>query len=178
LLGLHRYLEIVFPYPAFHCTYRRGLDDVLRLVLLAGGIPITMPAVLSVTLAVGTQQLAKHKVIVTRTTAIEEFVGVTILCSDKTGTLTASKLTIDKQLIKCYGPFSLDDVLLLASYASRTENSGHIDTCVVGSLDDPPRARAGIKLLDFKPFNLVDKRTEITYREGNRLAASSAPPRE
>ncbi|KAG8900418.1 plasma membrane H+-ATPase [Tulasnella sp. 403] len=162
-IGIFVLLEIVILYPAFHYSYRRGLDNIL--VLLIGGIPIAMPTVLSVTLAVGAQQLAKHKAIVTRITAIEELAGVTILCSDKTGTLTTNKLSIDRALVKTYGPFSPDDVMLLAAYASRTENQDAIDACVVGSLDDPTRARAGIKLLDFKPFNPVDKRTEITYRE-------------
>ncbi|KAG8927920.1 plasma membrane H+-ATPase [Tulasnella sp. 419] len=162
-IGLFVLLEIVILYPAFHYSYRRGLDNIL--VLLIGGIPIAMPTVLSVTLAVGAQQLAKHKAIVTRITAIEELAGVTILCSDKTGTLTTNKLTIDKNLVKTYGPFSADDVMLLAAYASRTENQDAIDTCVVGSLADPKKAREGITLLDFKPFNPVDKRTEITYRE-------------
>jgi H+-transporting ATPase len=91
--------------------------------------------------------------------------ALTILCSDKTGTLTTNKLTIDKELVKTYGPFSPQDVILLVAYASRTENQDAIDQCVVGTLDDPTKARAGIKLLDFKPFNPVDKRTEITYRE-------------
>lgn len=162
-IGIFVVLEIVILYPAFKYDYRRGLDDIL--VLLIGGIPIAMPTVLSVTLAVGAQQLAKHKAIVTRITAIEELAGVTILCSDKTGTLTTNKLTIDKEIVRVYGPFTPEEVILLAAYASRTENQDAIDTCVVGSLGDPSRARAGIKLLDFKPFNPVDKRTEITYRE-------------
>ena len=162
-IGIFVIAEIVVLYPAFKYDYRRGLNDIL--VLLIGGIPIAMPTVLSVTLAVGAQQLAKHKAIVTRITAIEELAGVTILCSDKTGTLTTNKLTIDKNLVKTYGPFSAEDVILLAAYASRTENQDAIDACVVGSLGEPARARAGIKLLDFKPFNPVDKRTEITYRE-------------
>ncbi|KAF8594457.1 plasma-membrane proton-e [Ceratobasidium sp. AG-I] len=156
-------LEILVLYPRFHYSYRRGLNNIL--VLLIGGIPIAMPTVLSVTLAVGAQQLAKHKAIVTRITAIEELAGVTILCSDKTGTLTTNKLTIDQNLTKTYGPFTPQEIILLAAYASRTENQDAIDQCVVGSLDDPARARTGIKPLDFKPFNPVDKRTEITYRE-------------
>ncbi|TFK70167.1 plasma membrane H+-transporting ATPase [Pluteus cervinus] len=162
-IGIFVIAEIVVLYPAFKYTYRRGLDNIL--VLLIGGIPIAMPTVLSVTLAVGAQQLAKHKAIVTRITAIEELAGVTILCSDKTGTLTTNKLTIDRGTIRTYGPFSADDVVLLAAYASRTENQDAIDTSVVAAIGDPTRARAGIKLLDFKPFNPVDKRTEITYLE-------------
>jgi H+-transporting ATPase len=121
-----------------------------------------MPTVLSVTLAVGAQQLAKYKAIVTRITAIEELAGVTILCSDKTGTLTTNKLTIDKSTVKTYADFSSDEVCVLAAYASRTENQDAIDTCVVGNVGTDV-ARRGIQLLDFKPFNPVDKRTEITY---------------
>ncbi|KAI0760789.1 plasma-membrane proton-e [Fomes fomentarius] len=163
VIGIFVLAEIFCLYAGFRYTYRRGLDNIL--VLLIGGIPIAMPTVLSVTLAVGAQQLAKYKAIVTRITAIEELAAVTILCSDKTGTLTTNKLTIDRDTIRTYGPFSAEDVVLLAAYASRTENQDAIDTCVVGAIGDPARARAGIKLLDFKPFNPVDKRTEITYRE-------------
>ncbi|KAH9924051.1 plasma-membrane proton-e [Fomitopsis serialis] len=162
-IGIFVIAEIFCLYAGFRYNYRRGLNDIL--VLLIGGIPIAMPTVLSVTLAVGAQQLAKYKAIVTRITAIEELAAVTILCSDKTGTLTTNKLTIDRETIRTYGPFSAEDVILLAAYASRTENQDAIDSCVVGALTDTTRARSGIKLLDFKPFNPVDKRTEITYRE-------------
>ncbi|KAF9009884.1 plasma membrane H+-transporting ATPase [Cyathus striatus] len=162
-IGIFVIAEIFCLYAGFRYQYRRGLDNIL--VLLIGGIPIAMPTVLSVTLAVGAQQLAKYKAIVTRITAIEELAGVTILCSDKTGTLTTNKLTIDRSTIKTYGPFSADDVILLAAYASRTENQDAIDASVVQAAGDATRARAGIKLLDFKPFNPVDKRTEITYLE-------------
>lgn len=132
-------------------------------MLLIGGIPIAMPTVLSVTLAVGAQQLAKYKAIVTRITAIEELAGVTILCSDKTGTLTTNKLTIDMSTLKTYSELTPAQVILYAAYASRTENMDAIDTCVVGALPDVADARRGIKLLDFKAFNPTDKRTEITY---------------
>ncbi|KAF8474387.1 plasma-membrane proton-e [Russula ochroleuca] len=162
-IGIFVIAEIFVLYAGFRWSYRSGLDNIL--VLLIGGIPIAMPTVLSVTLAVGAQQLAKYKAIVTRITAIEELAGVTILCSDKTGTLTTNKLTIDRSTIRTYAAFSSDDVILLAAYASRTENQDAIDASVVGALGDTTRARAGIKLLDFKPFNPVDKRTEITYRD-------------
>ncbi|PPQ70859.1 hypothetical protein CVT26_014082 [Gymnopilus dilepis] len=162
-IGIFVIAEIFVLYAGFRYQYRRGLNNIL--VLLIGGIPIAMPTVLSVTLAVGATQLAKYKAIVTRITAIEELAGVTILCSDKTGTLTTNKLTIDRSTIKTYSHFDVDEVILLAAYASRTENQDAIDMAVVQALGDTARARKGIKLLDFKPFNPVDKRTEITYRE-------------
>ncbi|CAA7261133.1 unnamed protein product [Cyclocybe aegerita] len=142
-IGIFVLAEIFVLYAGFRYQYRRGLDNILS----------------------SSSVLAKYKAIVTRITAIEELAGVTILCSDKTGTLTTNKLTIDRNTIQTYGPFSAEDVILLAAYASRTENQDAIDASVVAAIGDASRARAGIKLLDFKPFNPVDKRTEITYRE-------------
>ncbi|KAJ2551768.1 hypothetical protein EV175_003570, partial [Coemansia sp. RSA 1933] len=154
--------EIFVMYPGFRYRYRRGMNNLL--VLLIGGIPIAMPTVLSVTLAIGAKQLAEHKAIVTRMSAIEELAGVTILCSDKTGTLTLNELTIKTDAVKQYSDLSVDDILLLSAYASRTENPDAIDTSVVGSLPNPAMAREGMDLLDFVPFNPVDKRTQATYR--------------
>ena len=81
-----------------------------------------MPTVLSVTLAIGAKQLSVHKAIVTHVTAIEELAAVTILCSDKTGTLTLNKLVIDKASLKTYSDVEIDDVVHYAALASRTEN--------------------------------------------------------
>ncbi|KAI8450347.1 H+-transporting ATPase [Phakopsora pachyrhizi] len=159
-IGLAVILEIIVLYGIFHHSYRRGLDNIL--VLLIGGIPIAMPTVISVTLAIGAQQLAKYKVIVTRLSAIEELAGVTILCSDKTGTLTTNKLAIDKATVKTYSDLCINEVCLLASYASRIENQDAIDKCVIETVGVHD-ARKGIQILDFKPFNPVSKRTETTY---------------
>ncbi|KAF9939097.1 plasma membrane H+-ATPase [Mortierella antarctica] len=155
-------IEVIVMYAAFKYDYRRGINNVL--VLLIGGIPIAMPTVLSVTLAIGARQLAEHKAIVTRMSAIEELAGVTILCSDKTGTLTLNELTIDLANVKTYSDVSVEDVILFSAYASRIENQDAIDTCIVKSLPDPNLARAGIEQLDFIPFNPTDKRTQMTYR--------------
>ncbi|CAO3613511.1 unnamed protein product [Cunninghamella echinulata] len=162
-IGIFLVVVIIVQYAAFHYDYRRGIDNVL--VLLIGGIPIAMPTVLSVTLAIGAKQLAEHKAIVTRITAIEEMAAVTVLCSDKTGTLTLNKLIVDKPTIKTYADFDGDDIIKLSAFASRTENQDAIDFCIVNSLPDPALARDGIQELEFKPFNPVVKRTEITYKE-------------
>ncbi|KAF9433877.1 plasma membrane H+-ATPase [Entomortierella beljakovae] len=154
--------EILVMFIAFKYDYRRGINNIL--VLLIGGIPIAMPTVLSVTLAIGARQLAEHKAIVTRMSAIEELAGVTILCSDKTGTLTLNELTIDVSNVKAYSDVPVDDIILFSAYASRIENQDAIDTCIVKSLKNAADARTGIEQLDFIPFNPTDKRTQMTYR--------------
>ena len=60
------------------------------LVIIVGGIPIAMPTVLSVTLALGAYKLAKEGAIVARMSAVEEMAGMDILCSDKTGAGTGT----------------------------------------------------------------------------------------
>uniref|UniRef100_M8B6N2 Plasma membrane ATPase n=1 Tax=Aegilops tauschii TaxID=37682 RepID=M8B6N2_AEGTA len=102
-----------------------------------------------------------------RMTAIEEIGRHDVLCSDKTGTLTLNKLTVDKTLIEEYGKgIDKDTVLLYAARASRVENQDAIDTCIVGMLADAKEARAGIQEVHFLPFNPVEKRTAITYIDG------------
>ncbi|KAI8888215.1 plasma-membrane proton-e [Backusella circina FSU 941] len=152
-------------YAGFRYPYRTGINNIL--VLLIGGIPIAMPTVLSVTLAIGAKQLAEHKAIVTRITAIEEMAAVTILCSDKTGTLTLNKLIVDKPTIKEYAEYDAEGIILISARASRTENQDAIDFCIVNSLPNPKQARDGIEELGFEPFNPTIKRTEITYKDLN-----------
>ncbi|KAL4344147.1 hypothetical protein AHAS_Ahas11G0149300 [Arachis hypogaea] len=83
---------------------------------------------------------------------------------DKTGTLTLNKLSVDKNLIEVFTKgVNKDHVILLAARASKTENQDAIDAAIVGMLADPKEARAGIRKVYFLPFNLVDKRTALTY---------------
>jgi H+-transporting ATPase len=162
-IGIFVVAEILVMYAGFRYPYRTGINNIL--VLLIGGIPIAMPTVLSVTLAIGAKQLAEHKAIVTRITAIEEMAAVTILCSDKTGTLTLNKLIVDKPTIKEYADYDAEGIILISARASRTENQDAIDFCIVNSLPNPKQAREGIEELGFEPFNPTIKRTEITYKD-------------
>ncbi|KAA0038757.1 plasma membrane ATPase 4 [Cucumis melo var. makuwa] len=155
-------IEIVVMYPIQHRAYRDGIDNLL--VLLIGGIPIAMPTVLSVTMAIGSHRLSKQGAITKRMTAIEEMAGMDVLCSDKTGTLTLNKLTVDQTLTEVFiAGMDKEHVILLAARASRTENQDAIDAAIVGMLADPKDARAGIREVHFFPFNPVDKRTALTY---------------
>ncbi|GKU87161.1 hypothetical protein SLEP1_g1605 [Rubroshorea leprosula] len=159
-------IEVVVMYPIQHRRYRDGIDNLL--VLLIGGIPIAMPTVLSVTMAIGSHRLSQQGAITKRMTAIEEMAGMDVLCSDKTGTLTLNKLTVDKDLAEVFVEgVNKDTLILLAARASRVENQDAIDASIVGMLGDPKEARAGITEIHFLPFNPVDKRTAITYIDSN-----------
>ncbi|GMH16834.1 hypothetical protein Nepgr_018675 [Nepenthes gracilis] len=158
-------IEIIVMYPIQRRDYRPGIDNLL--VLLIGGIPIAMPTVLSVTMAIGSHRLAQQGAITKRMTAIEEMAGMDVLCSDKTGTLTLNKLTVDKNLIEVFAKgIDANTVVLMAARASRTENQDAIDAAIVGTLADPKEARAGIHEVHFLPFNPTDKRTALTYIDG------------
>lgn len=172
-------LEIIVMFPVQHRTYRDGINNLL--VLLIGGIPIAMPTVLSVTLAIGSHRLSQQGAITKRMTAIEEMAGMDVLCSDKTGTLTLNRLTVDKNLIEVFNKdMEKDTVVLLAARASRLENQDAIDEAIVNMLADPKEARANITEVHFLPFNPVDKRTAITYidPDGNWHRASKGAPEQ
>ncbi|ERN10335.1 hypothetical protein AMTR_s00026p00031910 [Amborella trichopoda] len=178
-IALGMLVEIIVMYPIQHRKYRDGIDNLL--VLLIGGIPIAMPTVLSVTMAIGSHRLSKQGAITKRMTAIEEMAGMDVLCSDKTGTLTLNKLTVDKTMIEVFTKdVDRDKAVLLAARASRVENQDAIDTAIVSMLADPKEARAGIQEVHFLPFNPVDKRTAITYIEsdGSWHRASKGAPEQ
>ncbi|XP_011031360.1 PREDICTED: plasma membrane ATPase 4-like [Populus euphratica] len=173
------FAELIVMYPIQHRKYRDGIDNLL--VLLIGGIPIAMPTVLSVTMAIGSHRLSQQGAITKRMTAIEEMAGMDVLCSDKTGTLTLNKLTVDRSLIEVFAKgVEKEHVILLAARASRTENQDAIDAAIVGMLADPKEARAGIREVHFLPFNPVDKRTALTYidSDGNWHRASKGAPEQ
>ncbi|KAH7554029.1 hypothetical protein JRO89_XS12G0098600 [Xanthoceras sorbifolium] len=139
-------IEIIVMYPIQHRKYRPGIDNLL--VLLIGGIPIAMPTVLSVTMAIGSHRLSQQGAITKRMTAIEEMAGMDVLCSDKTGTLTLNKLSVDKNLIEIFAKgVDADTVVLMAARASRVENQDAIDTAIVGMLADP-KERTALTYID------------------------------
>jgi H+-transporting ATPase len=145
------------------------------LVLTVAAIPVAMPTVLSVTMAVGARLLAKKQAIVSRLVAIEELAGVDVLCADKTGTLTQNSLTLGT-------PFSIDtstpaDVILVGALASRADNDDPIDRAVLGGLEDTKVLQA-YTVTHFKPFDPVHKRTEatVTAADGTTFTVTKGAP--
>jgi len=136
------------------------------LVLTVAAVPVAMPAVLSVTMAVGARTLARQKAIVTRLAAMEELAGIDVLCSDKTGTLTQNKLTLGEPF--CVGGLRSQDVVLAASLASRAENQDPIDLAVLSGLKDEQALR-NYQIVHFQPFDPVHKRTEATVKGADNV---------
>ncbi len=158
-------------------------DDLIELVtfvlvLVVAAIPVALPAVLSVTMAVGALALAKKEAIVSKLSSIEEMAGVDILCSDKTGTITENKLTVGD--IITYNENTTDDVLLYGLLASREENNDAIDDAIILKARQCIAKDAADKwsLKEFKPFDPVSKRTEatLTSDSGTTMKVSKGAP--
>ena len=145
------------------------------LVLTVAAIPVAMPTVLSVTMAVGARLLAKKQAIVSKLVAIEELAGVDLLCADKTGTLTQNKLTLGD-------PFSVNNipneqVILNGALASRADNNDTIDLAVLGGVKNEQTLK-NYEVVHFMPFDPVHKRTEATVKgtDGKQFRVSKGAP--
>ena len=153
------------------------LLDVLRfvLVLTIAAVPVAMPAVLSVTMALGARVLASKQAIVTRLSSIEELAGVDVLCSDKTGTLTQNKLTMgDVYTLEGVSP---DSLILDAALASRAEDQDTIDLAILAGMRDIQMLKT-FQIIHFQPFDPVNKRTEATVKtqgQGEFKVTKGAP---
>jgi H+-transporting ATPase len=145
------------------------------LVLTVAAIPVAMPTVLSVTMAVGARLLAKKDAIVSRLVAIEELAGVDILCADKTGTLTQNKLTLGDPF--GVNNFSTDQVILNGALASRSDNNDTIDLAVLGGLKNKDSLK-DYEVVHFQPFDPVHKRTEATVKvkDGTTFKVTKGAP--
>jgi len=145
------------------------------LVLTVAAIPVAMPTVLSVTMAVGAKLLARKKAIVSKLVAIEELAGVDVLCADKTGTLTQNKLTLGDPF--SVNNISADQVILYGALASRAENNDTIDLAVMGGLKKKDSLK-DYEVVHFMPFDPVHKRTEATVKgkDGKTFKVTKGAP--
>lgn len=172
--GIQLVLVVIFVLIMTIACFFRSLSivDILGyiLILTVSGVPVGLPAVVTTTMAVGAADLAKKKAIVQRLTAIESLAGVDILCSDKTGTLTQNKLTMEVPYL-CEGA-TLDELLLTAVLASSRKAKGldPIDKTILLSLKAHPDVKAHVKrfkTVEFFPFNPVSKHITAVVQDEN-----------
>lgn len=145
------------------------------LVLTVAAIPVAMPTVLSVTMAVGARLLAKKQAVVSRLVAIEELAGVDVLCADKTGTLTQNKLSLGDPF--CVKDVPADQLILYGALASRADNNDTIDLAVLAGLKNKDTLK-DYHEIHFQPFDPVHKRTEATVqdKDGNEFKVTKGAP--
>ena len=151
------------------------IDTLLfALILTVAAIPVALPAVMSVTMAVGAATLARMQAIVSRLVAIEELAGMDVLCSDKTGTLTKNALVVGDPV--AIGTEDVEDVIIAAAFASERDNPDVIDAAVLAALHDK-QALVGSEIIAFQPFDPVRKRAEAEVRQDGRQfkVAKGAP---
>ncbi len=146
----------------FGISRGQSLLDLLEyaLILTVAAIPVALPAVLTVTMAAGAKVLANMQAIVSRLSAIEELAGMDVLCSDKTGTLTQNKMTINDPYT--VGDVSNDDIIFYAALASKEENNDPIEVPIYTYLKEHNlyEKLKNYTLEKFTPFDPVSKRTE------------------
>jgi H+-transporting ATPase len=145
------------------------------LVLTIAAIPVAMPTVLSVTMAVGARRLSKVKAIVSRLVSIDELAGVDVLCADKTGTLTQNKLTLGDPF--CVEGKTATQVILDAALASRADNDDTIDLAVLKGVKDEQVLKS-FEVVHFTPFDPVHKRTEASVKgkDGKAFKVTKGAP--
>jgi len=138
---------------------------IFSLILTISAIPVAMPAVLTVTMALGARVLATKEAIVTKLSAIEEAAGMDILCSDKTGTLTQNIMSLaDPYLANNY---TQDKLMLYAAFASKKENEDPIEKPIFDYIEkhDLTAELAKAKMKKFIPFDPVHKKTEGIFSD-------------
>ncbi|MCF7806686.1 MAG: plasma-membrane proton-efflux P-type ATPase [Simkaniaceae bacterium] len=148
---------------------------IFMLVLVIAGIPVALPAVLSVTMAIGANRMAKFKAIVSKLISIEELAGMDILCSDKTGTLTKNELTLGDILLK--SGKDAQEVILTASLASKGGEHDAIDDAIIGKLEKK-EALKNYQILKYTPFDPTSKRATALVKDstGQTFEATKGAP--
>ncbi|OTG82476.1 plasma-membrane proton-efflux P-type ATPase [Acinetobacter sp. ANC 4558] len=173
LIGVQVYRDIV---TVGHWEWSEaGRIAQFVLVLLVASVPVAMPAVMSVTKALGALTLSKQKAIVSRLSAIEELAGVDVLCSDKTGTLTLNQLTLQEPIT--FNQTSSDDIILAASLACQRQSTDALDLAVLKALKDP-NVLDQYKAVDFVPFDPVNKKTVgiVSDVQGQKIQFAKGAP--
>jgi H+-transporting ATPase len=152
---------------AFSVLEAKSLLDLLPiiLVLLLSAIPVALPAMFTVSMALGSMELGKKGVLVTRLSASEDAATMNVLCVDKTGTITMNRLSIAK-VIPLNG-FTEGQVLFYGALASQEANQDPIDLSFLTVVKEQNLSDPSFTQKDFVPFDPRTRRTEALVQKGN-----------
>jgi H+-transporting ATPase len=157
---------------AFAVSWIRGINLLdmlsLALILLVSAIPVALPTMFTITMALGSLELAKKGVLVTRLSASEDAALMDVLCVDKTGTLTLNMLTV-ADVLKINN-YKKDDALLFGALASQKANQDPIDMAFLAAVHERNIPLDGYIQKEFMPFDPSTRRTEaIVEKQGGKL---------
>ncbi len=147
----------------------------LLLTILLASIPVALPATFTLAAALGSLELSRRGVLITRLSALHDIASMTVLCSDKTGTLTRNEATVNA--LWAAPGFSENDLVRAAALASDPAGQDPVDGAIIKAATDRGWHDGEIARTDFKPFDPVTKRAEAVYREehGSRRYVKGAP---
>jgi len=138
----------------------------LMLVLLLGAVPVALPVMFTVSMAVASMQLAKKGVLVTRLSASEDAANMDVLCADKTGTITMNKLSIVN--VAPLNGFDEREVILYGALASQEANQDPIDLAFIAAAKQKQLLDPSFVQRSFSPFDAKTRRTEATLEKDGR----------
>ena len=146
----------------------KNLLDLLPIILLLllSAIPVALPAMFTVSTAVGSMELAKKGVLVTRLSASEDAATMNVLCADKTGTITQNKLSVAKLIP--LGGFSENDIILYGALASQEANQDPIDMAFITKAKEQNLLITAYVQQSFTPFDPTTRRTEAVIKENGK----------
>jgi len=160
---------------AHHAGMSLGHTLPLLLTILLASIPVALPATFTLAAALGSLELSKRGVLITRLSALHDIASMTVLCSDKTGTLTRNEATVNA--LWAAPGFTENNLVRAAALASDPAGQDPVDGAIVKAATDRGWRQGGGERIDFKPFDPVTKRAEAVYREehGSRRYVKGAP---
>lgn len=140
----------------------------LMLVLLMSAIPVALPVMFTVSMAIGAKELEKHGVLVTRLSAAEDAATMTVLCVDKTGTITLNQLAVTG--IIPWQEATESDVLFAGALASQEANQDPIDLAFLAEAKKRQIVdrMASVTPVSFVPFDAATKRTEAVIEQNGQ----------
>jgi H+-transporting ATPase len=138
----------------------------LDLSLIIAGIPISLPTVMTLIIEFGVLALATKNVIVRRLSALEDLANVNFLLTDKTGTLTKNKITI--QDVYAYDGFTHNDVLSYAAILATSESDNPIDKAITEKVAELHLTIPTFTKIDFIPADSKRKRSTIVITKDNK----------
>ena len=142
-----------------------GYTLPLVLTILLASIPVALPATFTLAAALGSVELSKFGVLVTRLSALHDIASMTVLCCDKTGTLTRNEATASA--LRPADGFTEEQLLRAAWLASDPAGQDPVDGAMVRAAAARGLAGDGATRVEFKPFDPAAKRAEAAYREAD-----------